>query len=100
MKALVALVFLRALAAESIPVIDPAQNGLGKERLARIAPIMEKHVAANHIPGAIGLIVRNGKIGYFETYGYMHTERKTPMPQDSIFLSDSLTNAVTALPRR
>jgi CubicO group peptidase (beta-lactamase class C family) len=83
--------------AEVLPVVPAAQTGLDAGRLARIAQVMNAHVEANHMSGAIGLIARNGKIGYFETYGFMDSATKRPMRKDSIFRIYSMTKAVTAV---
>ena len=50
---------------------NPEQEGFSKERLERIAPAMEKYINANLTPGVLTAIMRNGKIIYFETKGYM-----------------------------
>jgi len=43
------------LGAQQLPSVEPAQAGLSKERLARIAPLMNKRSKANRMSGAIGM---------------------------------------------
>jgi CubicO group peptidase (beta-lactamase class C family) len=58
---------------------------------------MQKHIAENRIAGAIGLIARRGKIGYFESWGMMDKEAGKPMRKDAIFRIYSMTKAVTGV---
>ncbi|MBK9709471.1 MAG: beta-lactamase family protein [Acidobacteria bacterium] len=75
----------------------PEEAGLSKERLDRIGRTMQQHIAAGRVAGAIGLIARRGKIGYFETYGMMDKEAGKPMRKDAIFRIYSMTKAVTGV---
>ncbi len=86
-----------AARAEMLPVVPAAQTGLDASRLTRIERQMNAHVEANRLAGGIGLVARNGKIGYFQTYGYMDTASKKPMRKDAIFRIYSMTKAVTAV---
>ena len=85
------------LAAQTNPLADSAQAGLAKDRLARIAPHMNKQIETNRMSGAVGLVLRNGKAAYFEPWGYMDKDSKRPMRQDSIFRIYSMTKAVTGV---
>lgn len=84
-------------------VAAPAQNGannptgLSPERLARIGAVMNDHVAKGRIAGAIGLIARRGKVGYFETYGFQDKEAAIPMREDTIFRMYSMTKPITGV---
>ena len=82
---------------QTLPHVKPEQVGMSKERLNRIRPVMEKHIAENHISGAIGLIARRGKIAYLETYGQMDKAAGKPMREDTIFRIFSMTKAVTGV---
>src|SRR6185295_12691648 len=81
----------------------PGQNGvnnptgLSPERLARIGAVMKEHVAKGRIAGAIGLIARRGKVGYFETYGFQDKEAGTAMRKDTIFRMYSMTKPITGV---
>lgn len=84
-------------AAATLPPSDPGSVGLSKERLERIAPVMQRGVDQNKMSGAVGLVLRQGKVAYFESYGYQDRESKKPMRKDSIFRIYSMTKAVTAV---
>ena len=86
-----------ASATGALQAAKPEQVGLSSERLARIDRAMESHVEEGHIAGAIGMIVRRGKIGYFKTWGDMDKESGTRMSEDAIFRMYSMTKAVTGV---
>ena len=84
-------------ATDALQTAMPEQVGLSAERLARIDRAMEGHVTEGHFSGAIGMIVRRGKIGYFKTWGDMDKASGTKMPEDAIFRMYSMTKAVTGV---
>ena len=77
--------------------IDPEAAGLSPERLGRIRTKMEKHIDAGRMAGGLGLIMRRGHVGYFETWGMADKEAGTPMSKDAIFRIFSMTKAVTGV---
>jgi len=86
-----------------LAVAAPGQNGTNKEtglspeRLSRIGAVMNDHVAQGHIAGAVGLIARRGKVGYFETYGFQDKEAGIRMREDTIFRMYSMTKPITGV---
>ena len=94
-----AVLFLapNAWAADALQTAEPEQVGLSSERLARIDQAMEGHVDDGHFSGAIGMIVRRGKIGYLKTWGDMDKESGKKMSEDAIFRMYSMTKAVTGV---
>ena len=53
----------------SLPTASPEQAGFSSERLSRISTVMHEHIAAGRLAGASGLISRNGKVVFRETWG-------------------------------
>ncbi len=89
-----------AALAQSIKAIAPGkpeENGFSVERLARIDNLLNEYVAKGNIPGAVALIVRNGKIVYEKSVGYSDVENKTPLTKDHIFRIASQSKAITSL---
>jgi CubicO group peptidase (beta-lactamase class C family) len=72
-----------------LPTAAPEQAGLSHERLDRINGIMREHIAQGRLSGASGLIARNGKVVFKETWG----EYKP----DTIVRMYSMTKAVTGV---
>ncbi len=86
-----------ATALDDMQTTDPEQIGLSSERLERIDQAMDKHVADGHFSGAIGLIARRGKIGYFKAWGDMDKEAGTKMSKGAIFRMYSMAKAITGV---
>ena len=84
-------------AGQVAPPALPNGTGLSPERLERISAVMNEHVTRGHIAGAIGLIARRGKVGYFETYGFQDKEAGVPMRKDTIFRMYSMTKPITGV---
>ena len=82
-----------ALAAEETPV----QEGFSTDRLARIAPAMQKEIEKGTIPGAVTLIARNGKIVHFEAHGFLDSAKTKPMTRDAVFRGFSMTKPFVAV---
>src|SRR6202012_1242487 len=70
---------------------------LSIEKLAPIEEFIEGEVAAGRIPGAIVLIQRHGRPGYFECFGKRDVEKGTPMTADTIFPIHSVTKTITSV---
>ena len=66
-------------------------------RLAHIDKLLEEQVRNQNIPGAVALIVRNGKIAYFKAFGFSDLEKRTQLKKDDIFRIASQSKAITSL---
>ena len=82
---------------QGIRSVAPNGTGLSSERLDRIGAVMNEHVAKGHIAGAVGLIARRGKIGYFESYGFQDKEAGVAMRKDTMFRMYSMTKPITGV---
>jgi CubicO group peptidase (beta-lactamase class C family) len=84
--------------AQGIPqATNPEEVGLSKERLERISAWIQNDVEKKVIPGAVVIILRKGKIAYYEAFGYRDREKNIPMTRDSIFRIASMTKPFTSL---
>ena len=83
--------------AADLPLAKPEAVGLSKERLARIAPAMDKYIQGQLVPGTVTLVARKGKVVYFEAQGYKDAENKKPMTTDTIFRLASMTKPITSV---
>jgi CubicO group peptidase (beta-lactamase class C family) len=84
--------------AQGIPqATNPEKVGLSKERLQRISVWIQGDIDKGIIPGAVVMVLRKGKIAYFEALGYRDREKKIPMTRDSIFRIASMTKPFTSL---
>jgi CubicO group peptidase (beta-lactamase class C family) len=76
---------------------SPEAAGLSSERLRTISTAFQAAVDNKEIPGAVLLIARQGKVGYFEAFGYRDREAEVPMTRDAIFRIASMTKPVTVI---
>ncbi|MCY4534190.1 MAG: serine hydrolase [Bryobacterales bacterium] len=86
-----------APAAGEIPKVDPAQVGLSQERLDRITAALQADVERGHLAGAIGVVARRGKIGYWQTVGMADRENGRAMSDDTIFRIYSMTKPIVGV---
>src|SRR5256885_5047926 len=66
-------------------------------RLARIDSWLQGLVAQKKIPGAVALIVRDGRVEYFKAFGVRDVTTKEALHNDDIFRIASQTKAITSL---
>jgi CubicO group peptidase (beta-lactamase class C family) len=83
--------------AQSIGYANPEDVGFSRQSLDRISETLNGDIAKGMIPGSTLLIVRNGKIAYFQSFGWLDAAAKTPMPKDAIFRTYSMSPAILAL---
>jgi CubicO group peptidase (beta-lactamase class C family) len=95
----VALVLLLSAGASAreLPTASPGKEGLSAERLARITEHMNQAVADGVMVGGLGLIARNGRVVYEETYGQADREADEAMTEDAIFRIYSMSKPITAV---
>ena len=83
------------LAAASLPTSSkPEDVGLSAERLQRIHQMIQRHIDAGDITGAVTLVARKGQIAWVDAAGVMDLETKAPMKRDSLFRMASMTKPV------
>lgn len=70
--------------------------GFSTDRLARIDRFMQQYVDSNKIGGAVGLVLRDGKIVYEHSVGWSDRESKRQMTADAIFRIASQSKALTS----
>ncbi len=75
---------------------SPQNQGLSAERLNKIEAILKKNISENTIPGAVAIIIRNGKIVFNKAYGFSDVAQKLPMKTDNIFRIASMSKALTS----
>lgn len=81
--------------AQDIPWADNAEEvGMSTKRLARINTVMQRHIEAGTIQGAVTAVARRGKLVHLETHGLMSVPKNKPMQEDSLFIMMSSTKPV------
>jgi CubicO group peptidase (beta-lactamase class C family) len=91
------LIFVNISVAGDIPRAKPEEVGLSSERLAKITANIKDRIAQSEFPGAVLLIARHGKIGYFESFGLLDPELKSPMSKEAIYRIYSMSKPITTV---
>ena len=66
-------------------------------RLAKIADWQQALVDGGHLPMAISVVSRHGKVAYVQATGYSDAENKVPIKEDDIFRLYSMTKPPVAV---
>ena len=83
--------------AAELPREQPDTLGMSGERLARIAPAMQRYIDAQLTPGVITAVMRHGKLVHFEAQGHMDVSAAKPMREDAIFRIASMTKPIASV---
>lgn len=82
---------------QGLPATAPEKIGLSSERLSRIDTVLNDYIKEGKLPGAVAMVIRHGKVGYFKSFGLRDIEEKKPMTTDAIFRIASMTKAITSV---
>jgi CubicO group peptidase (beta-lactamase class C family) len=82
---------------QALPTAPPEALGLSAPRLARLTETLKRYVDENKVAGTVTLVLRDGRVAYFETAGLADREAKRPMQKDAIFRIASMSKAVTSV---
>lgn len=78
-------------------IAEPRALGFAPERLQRIERALNAEIDAARLPGAVLAIAREGKLAYFDAFGFLDPARKTPMRSDAIFSIASMTKPLVSV---
>jgi len=80
-----------------LPTAKPEDVGLSQAALDRLSATLNDRVASGHVPGAVALIARHGKIAYHQSFGRLDPAGDAPMGTDAIFRIYSMTKAIVSV---
>jgi CubicO group peptidase (beta-lactamase class C family) len=80
-----------------LPLAAPEDIGLSSARLARLGAVIAGEIERGRVPGAVALVARRGRIGYFESFGQRDAVAGAPMAKDAIFRIYSMTKPITSV---
>ncbi len=75
----------------------PEDLGLCSARLGRLGALLGERIAAGHIPGAVVLVARHGRIAWQEAFGRRDPAEDAPMRTDTIFRIYSMTKPLVSV---
>ncbi len=82
--------------AQNLETATPESVGMSSTRLKRIDATLNEYVEKGYIPGAVALVVRDGKVVYHKAFGYDDLAAKSPLSKDAIVRIASQTKAITS----
>ena len=86
-----------ALPAQTRPAARTATAAFARDRLARIDRFMQVYVDSGQIAGAVGLVLRDGRVVYEHAVGWADREAGRPMTTDALFRIASQSKALTSV---
>jgi len=84
-------------AVANIQESSPSSAGVSAERLQRLDQFIQSYIDQNKFNGAVGIIIRDGKIVYHKALGYYDVQSKIPMKKDNIFRIASMTKPIISV---
>src|SRR3954463_12796277 len=84
-------------ASAQLPHSTPKAVGFDPERLQVLHQTTKRFVDQGLHAGIITLLVRNGKIVDFQTYGFRDLEKRLPMERDTICRMYSMSKIITCV---
>ena len=91
------MLMIAPVSAKEIGSAKPERQGFSSERLEKLTQLMNAKVDDGTMVGGMGMIARNGKIIYSQTYGQADREAGKAMTDDAIFRIYSMTKPITGV---
>ena len=88
---------LPAQAGIAAPEARTASPGVSRVRLARLDSLLDRAVADSSITGAVGLVMRDGRVIYERAVGWADRSSERRMAPNAIFRIASQTKALTSV---
>lgn len=82
---------------QELPRTTPEAVGMSSQRLDRLTNALGGYVADGKLPGAVAMVLRDGKVAYSSAVGYQDREAGIPMRDDAIFRIASQTKALISV---
>jgi CubicO group peptidase (beta-lactamase class C family) len=84
--------------AQPLPMANrPEDGGFSSKRLEKTRQTLKADVDNKSFPGAVLVVVRNGKIVTYDAIGYQDRAEQTPMKKDCIFRIASMSKPITTV---
>ena len=84
-------------ASQDLPRTTPEAVGMSSQRLHRLTNALDGYVAEGKLPGAVAMVLRDGKVAYSAAVGYQDREAGIPMRDDAIFRIASQSKALISV---
>jgi CubicO group peptidase (beta-lactamase class C family) len=91
-----ALLLCASALAQELPTAKPENVGLSPDRLQRIGGAAQQSIDDKRIAGVVTLVVRHGRVAWFDARGMADREAGKPMQKDTIFRLCSMTKPIVS----
>ena len=99
-KQAVTLLFVAATSiafGQGLPTARPEEVGMSSMRLAALKTSLQSEVDKGKLPGAVVMIVRNGRLAFSETVGFQDKAAGKVLQQNAIFRIYSMTKPLSSV---
>ena len=83
--------------AEDLKPTTPLEAGFDGDRLKRIDRMIQGCVDRGEVPGAVAILIKNGRIGYHKAFGWADVATKKPINKNSLFRIASMSKLITTV---
>ena len=90
----IGLISQSSLIAQQAPTIVA---GINVNRLPRLEKYVQNQMANGNIPGAVTMVIHNGKVVHLAANGYKNIATKSPMKTDDLFYIQSMTKPIISV---
>jgi CubicO group peptidase (beta-lactamase class C family) len=90
----IGLISQSSLIAQQAPTIVA---GINVNRLPRLEKYVQTQMANGNIPGAVTMVIHNGKVVHLAANGYKNIATKSPMKTDDLFYIQSMTKPIISV---
>ena len=97
MKNIKLLFIFIGLISQSPLIAQQAPNlvgGINTNRLTRLEKYVQSQMSQGNIPGAVTMVIRQGKVVHLAANGYKNIATKNPMKTDDLFYIQSMTKPI------
>ena len=91
------LLFCGAANAKDLKQSSPSKAGFESNRLKRIDHMIQSCIDRGEVPGAIAILVKDGKIGYHKAFGWADIASKKSLKKNSLIRIASMSKLVTTV---
>ena len=89
--------FLISFSANALDLTEPSVAGFISNRLQRIDSMIQGCVNRQEVPGAVAILVKNGRIGYYKSFGLADIDSQKPMGKEAMFRIASMSKLITTV---
>ena len=83
--------------AKDLKTTKPSKAGFDAGRLKRIDKMIQGCIDKGEVPGAVALLMKDGKIGYHKAFGWADVESKKLLKKNSLFRIASMSKLITTV---